>query len=290
MTLDSLKTLGVAVVATSALAAFSTTASATSVTHTWHFDEVSVCGGSVYKDRYGRKQCSEQGSDGAVDAADSKDGAYMYDSDKGMTTMVSGWYDDDGLENGDEYLKHWSGLSMDRPGENVPWHGIDNDGPDEFVVFKFDEAISLEHFKLGYARQSSKNGSAYADVTILYRDPAKANSGVGPLQGEDIEDITNTSLGYNVLGHWDNIAQGANFDISSLTDGIVSKVWAIGTYIKALKDEGLKFGTPETGSYNDAFKLKSISGSTDHVAVPAPASSLLLLIGLYFAARRRATA
>ncbi|MFK7829117.1 MAG: PEP-CTERM sorting domain-containing protein [Congregibacter sp.] len=259
------------------------------VEHTWHLDRHSVC----QQNAHGNCQ-----NNGAVFSADSRYGAYTFESDEGLNTEASGWYEHgqgNPLTNGDEFLKHWSGLSMDLENdEGQPWHGIDNQGPDEFVVFEFDEAVSLQEFNLSYAREARRSGNV-TDVTVLYRDSAKAEHGVGALAGADIEDITNTSIGYSVVGHWDAVGQNAPVNFASLTENIFSKVWAIGAYIESLASEGHMFGNPEGDAEGtpNAFKLKSISGVTSmrppSQAVPAPATFALILVGVLGMSRRRKT-
>ena len=260
-----MKRLAAALTASALAMGLSQSVYAEQISHTWRFDSDSIAG---------------IGSGGyAKDATD----PFNYDSDKGLNTTVSGWYDDGTtLANGNDYLRHWSGLSFDQPGESAPWHGVDNKGPDEILVFEFDEAISLQSFKFGYAKEYT--GSSYksqADATVLYRNEADANAtGTGNLDASSMSGLT--AMGYSVLGHFGDVASNVNKDISSLTQGITSKVWAIGAYIGALGGSGTKYGSVGTG-WKDAFKLHSIAGvstTPDDTPGEVPTPATLALLGL----------
>ena len=74
----------------------------------------------------------------------------------GIDVQVEGWADQGSNTLLNDYVvRTWSGLGVDRPGENNPQHGVDNSGPDEWVLFKFTEngsekKVTLQEVGLGW--------------------------------------------------------------------------------------------------------------------------------------------
>ncbi|EED33935.1 hypothetical protein NOR53_1967 [gamma proteobacterium NOR5-3] len=81
-------------------------ASALEVKETWYFDKASA-GPFTSRNNY---------------TADRANGGYTFTNGNGngATATVSGWFGDEntGLKDASRYLRHWSGLSLDRPKRN----------------------------------------------------------------------------------------------------------------------------------------------------------------------------
>ncbi len=189
---------------------------------------------------------------------------------------VSGWAatgSGGSLQNYDQNLRHWSGLSLDRSNDS---HTIDNNGADEFVVFDFDADISLNSISLGYT--NNWEGPRQADVTILAWSGLTAPTPAG----ETISSTDTNGLiqqGWTLVGHYGDID---DYSIQNINSGeYSSSYWAIGAYLTGIPGSCL---TGVCGGGNDGFKLAGIGGTFDVPEQPpgngVPEPTTLSLLGL----------
>ena len=162
--------------------------------------------------------------------------------------------------------------------ESNPEHALDNSGPDEMILFTFDQAVSLNQLKLGFPT----SGSYDTDVSIL------AYTGLGTLP--NVANLDSTALGnsanftdFNFKANPSNVNGG----ISSFNTGsgaVSSKYWLVGAY-----NSFLGTGTNLTKN-NDFVKIAglggAIPGSSGGGGVPEPSSLALVGLGLIGGMRR----
>lgn len=224
---------------------------------------------------------------------------YTFIGTEGLATTVSGWFGDSstGITNASQYLKHWSGLSLDRPSNNA-WdddygtdgngngndsHSVDNSGYDDFVVFEFSEAVSLHSYSFGWTENDS-------DSTVMYlTGPGTANSTLSGTRLDDAGANSLTSKGWSALSRYSQapVRSKAQHDAGNasvaVATAVASKVWAVAAYLVTMDTNN------NTWSHgNDGFKLSALTVSrTVQEEVPVPATlALLALGGLLLRSRR----
>ncbi len=232
----------------------------------------------------------------SIYASSATGGTYTYTGNDGdsntsnnVSVRISGWAqnNNDQIYNHDHRLIHYgSGLGLYHQ-NNDGDHEIDNWGYQEFVVFHFDEPVSLATYSFGWVDTD-------ADSTVLAYDPngdghhqgSESNSDLGLTSSDSVSDLI--ANGWDAVGHYEgNSSAPQNINISSDTSDIFSSYWIIGAYLSDI--------TPllSGGSHKkDAFKLASIgvmrkSPDTPDGETPVPSSAYLLLIGLAVFARRK---
>lgn len=232
----------------------------------------------------------------SIYASTATGGSYTYTGNDGDTNAgnnvsvrISGWAQNasDSIYNHDNRLIHYgSGLGLYHQ-NNDGDHEIDNWGYQEFIVFHFNEPVSLATYSFGWVDTD-------ADSTVLAYDPmgdglyngSETNANLGLTSSDSVSDlITN---GWDAIGHYEgNSSAPQNINISADTNSIFSSYWIIGAYLSDI--------TPllSGGSYKkDAFKLASIGvmktpNDPPNGETPAPNSAYLFLIGLAVFARRK---
>jgi hypothetical protein len=199
----------------------------------------------------------------------------------GMNVRISGWYDDGtGIDSADNVtLWYGSGLGVDSGGwteDRSPNHAMDNSGPNEFLAFEFDEAVSLQAFRFGWWSNDS-------DATVLYKS---SGSGTSDLDNDRISDFNTTSSAYQLLTNRLDSRTNTQNVSNATPQPVFSKVWLIGAYM------GNVHGN--SNSYEgaaDYVKLASITTLRQHTPppggeVPAPMTLFLMAFGLLPLARR----
>ncbi len=177
-----------------------------------------------------------------------------------------------------------------------PNHAIDNQGPDEFVLLAFSDAVELTSVTVGWPGEDQYDtditvlsyggagipglGSAFsqaayasADNTLQYQDAA-----AGATAG-----LTNDA--WDFVGHYADVAiNGNSVAINSI--GKTSSYWLIGAYSPSVVNNGTCFKDSAnaycgTGA-KDYFKLKAVAGDVPPPppGVPEPASLGLVMLGL----------
>lgn len=202
------------------------------------------------------------------------------DNTNNIIANISGWAETSGIENHNSRLVHWGGgLGLDRPSDG---HAVDNSGPDEFLVFRFSEPVSISTYSFGWVGNDG-------DSTLLAYDPnadgfhsgVESNSALGLESSEDIGDLI--SNGWDAIGHYaGNSNNVQTINPSNETQDIFSSYWIIGAYLSDITP--LLAGGLNT---KDSFKLASI-GVMRHTPdtpppsgeAPIPSSAYLLLLGL----------
>jgi len=243
---------------------------------------------------------SDVGYSSSVYASTASGGDYTYTGNDGdvdlsndLTMTISGWAEtgqdpSGGILNYDANLIHYGhGLGLYRSNIGDSDHEIDNLGPDEFIVFRFNEPVSLASYSFGWVDTD-------ADSTLLAYDPnddgfhddTETNSSLGLTSSDTIGDLV--SNGWNAVGHYaGNNTAPQTVDTTTETSDIFSSYWIIGAYLSDI--------TPLlSGGLNqkDAFKLSSIGvmrhtpPDTPNGEAPIPSSAYLLLLGLAVFGRR----
>lgn len=236
---------------------------------------------------------------------------------------VTGWSDSassNTIEQGQlGYSNSTYPLIMQNPNEGTSGvnHSIDNESSFDMVLLAFDNAINLESFTIGWARETVTNTyerTIYQNRSGTRKDCKYENSTrwqrcVGATKtvtsNSTQADVTLAALGNgfsasDLLGStWDSIVNDfsyfsqsyANVDDYSTTDssadtsGVFSKFWLIGAYNPI-------FGQAEGGDFevdSDGIKLASVTGSKKQTEVPEPSTLALLsltMIGLFTSRKR----
>lgn len=196
----------------------------------------------------------------------------------GVTANVTGWADDAGAGDIGNMLqqhtvKTWSGLGVDRPGESSPQHAVDNSGPDEFILFNFSQAITLDQVSLGW-------WSTDSDITVLSYggvgapDLTQNTYSDSDLSGGSSVGVTND--GWDFVGHYSNLNMSATVNTGSQSGGEIftSSYWLVGAYNSKISSSGWS-------DTNDFLKLKKLVGHTPDDPPPpgVPEPGVLLLFG-----------
>lgn len=217
--------------------------------------------------------------------------AREYTSNAGMQATVTGWYANGqaSIGNANGAIRHWdSGMGLYRTDQHDGEHSVDNVGHDEFLIFQFDEAVSLQNVSFGWIEHD-------ADITVLYKGD-ETDSGTGSLEGSQLSGLT--SNGYSLLG--DFSYTGGSYgggstgtrttDVSSSSSPapettIYSKVWLVGAYLG-----NIFTGSSHFSDNNDRFKLATLTTvRQDHPPggqVSAPMTAILMAMGLLPLVRR----
>ncbi|MFD2255956.1 PEP-CTERM sorting domain-containing protein [Luteolibacter algae] len=186
----------------------------------------------------------------------------------GVKVTASAWSYTKGSNNNAleaSKLGQWSpGLGVINNEENgsSPWHQVDNEGQNDFILFTFDTLVDVESVKIqaspgpydqdvsywvGNTNSSNLNGVTYSGLSAL------------GFLGEQQENGNSTSNAKNV-------------SINSPSSGVNAILF------------GPKTGLVSDSRYIDAFKINSITASV----VPEPSTALLSVLGvLGICARRR---
>ncbi len=194
----------------------------------------------------------------------------------GVTANVSGWANTGSSGDGgytrlaQEEVKTWSGLGVDRPGEGSPEHAVDNSGPDEFILFSFSEAISLNKVSLGWANTDS-------DITVL----AYTSAGTPDLTGNTYEyqDVAGGSSvglandGWQFVGHYSNVYTNPGSEATVNGQGYSSAYWLVGAL-------NTKVDSINWSNHNDFVKITALSGDTAPPPTQVPEPLTLGLFGL----------
>lgn len=212
-------------------------------------------------------------------------------SDSTNTVNISGYAEfNNGLRDASACLRHWDGIGLDRESSGCPNnvdsnndnHRIDNGGPDEFVVLKFNTGA----FELQSVQFASRGSDS--DFTVLRYTGAGVPA---PLVGNSVSSLTAAAAGWEVIGHYGNNSNTK--DISSQTAGKSSSYWAIGAYMSSVSNPGSTYTSGSLGSGNDSFKLAGVSGKTHTGSsssggqVPIPTTALLIALALPLLRRRK---
>lgn len=237
-----------------------------------------------------------QGSDGDASTTDPAVAvtAWGESPDAGFPVAHLQYPSGDALEGQDRLVLYSGGIGIKRDGEGSPNHAIDSIGLDELVILHFEEEVSLETFRFGWAYDSNYNNQA--DATVLaYTGPVGGANPSGRYLTSTAPTIT--SSGWEVVGHYADVGTNVNRTVSSPTVSgtasptLYSSYWAIGAFmanIDSTSGNGL-------GPGNDAFKLAAVTGTqqpgggTPPAAVPLPPTLLLIALGLPFLYRRLGT-
>lgn len=205
---------------------------------------------------------------------------------------ITGWSDTGGnsdnlIQNGKLTYSNSYGLMLQNRDENTstPGHSIDNfDGDTDMVLLTFDSAVTLSRFGIGWARETSGNGTNYnyADVSVA------AYTGAGSF-GFSSSDTWNSvaSNNWSAVGSYGNVS---DYSYQSVNTTISSKYWLIGAY-NPIFTGGETINGPGTG-WSEGFKLASVTGMTTPTTttnVPEPGTLAILASGLLgmIATRRR---
>ena len=189
-------------------------------------------------------------------------------------------------------LKSWSGgLGItNRSGLDggYPDHAIDNRGNYDAVLFSFDKTVSLDEIVIGWWKD--------ADLSVL----AYTGSGTPDLSGQTyaaLDDAQNGSAGgWELVGNYfdpqDSSEPGdGRLHYSINSGGISSSYWLVSALNPAFNTPGCNSRAidcaPSNYLGNDYFKLYALAGTVTTSSgggggntVPAPASLLLLALGL----------
>jgi hypothetical protein len=211
------------------------------------------------------------------------------------TAQVSGWAATGNV--GDHSLRRlaaatvrtWSGgLGVQTSSESgSPNHAIDSQGPDEFVLVSFAQAVNLTNVGVGWF-------SGDFDITVLAftgtGTPSLTNN---TLSSADLAGGATTGLvngGWTLVGNRSNGSASLvnNVNNFTLANNISSSHWLIGAYNTAVggTNEGWTTG-------DDYFKLLHVGGVTTTgggggAPVPVPGTLALVALGLPLLRRRLA--
>lgn len=227
------------------------------------------------------------GGSGSGNAARIYSGSTTDPNGVGMDVAVTGWYAYP--QNGDHSIvqaNQWIGHYHDGLGLfGDDHHAIDNKGDQEFLIFQFDDAVSLRDVSFGWIKDD-------ADITVMYKSD-ETDGNTGDLAGKKISTGL-THSGYDLLGNF-SYHSGSFYGGGSAVrttnvssdPGIYSKVWLVGAFFGNYLPNNKDHWT--TG--NDKFKIAGISASRRHYDtpggnVPVPATLFLLAIGLLPLARK----
>ena len=220
-------------------------------------------------------------------------GTYEYTSEDTTNTQVtiSGWSESNSngggtLTNASNQLVHWGQNGLGIYESNSPNHAVDSSGADEFILFTFEEEVSLICYSFGWP---DANGGVDYDSTLGYWDgsgsntPDPAGLTIGQLGSEGWKlagEYTNNPQDYTIVNN------DARLDASADTvdQEIYSRYWIVGAYMTQFP--GSTLGSNYAG--NDYFKLASVSVVTRPNTppppggeVPTPAPLALMAAGLF---------
>lgn len=196
----------------------------------------------------------------------------------GPSVTASAWANTQGTANTNienAYLEAFSGglgvrnrdrTSTDPNEAGTPQHAVDNINIYDSVLFSFANTVRLTDLSIGYF-------SGDSDVTVL----AYLGGGAPSLAGTSYGALT--GLGWSLVGHYSDLALGAN---AINAGGISSRYWMVGAFNPTVgNNPGWSLG-------NDAVKLSALAGSAGD-PVPEPATLALIGTGLtaFVASRRR---
>lgn len=216
-----------------------------------------------------------------------------------VSATVAGWSPDSGtvgdtLEDRDVNTWSGSGLGVNTNGESSPDHSTDNSGPAEFVLFSFEQAITLTEVTIGWKYTDS-------DLTVLAytgantSDPLNAgpSGNFSTLTYERDNPNSLTNNGWSLIGNYSNLnvdvpraINTGEVDPVSWDDGhpvgnvastqVSSSYWLIGAYNPQVNG-------PDWSDYDDFVKIASITGhvpTPPSTGVPEPATMMLLALGV----------
>lgn len=228
-----------------------------------------------------------------------------------ITAQLSGWANTSSYATGngggssanDEFVSYnlssySSGIVINR-NESSPEHAIDNYGPEEFVLFVFNQPVVLTDLWIGWP-----DNTYDTDMTVLaYTGTDSYNSTYMPNLNSDPTDTTGTTRGLtnagwdlvgdpNYSGHLSNVDSDKYVSIKN-TGNVASTHWLVGAYNKYLS--GAVSGITNDDDY---AKLKKIRGFVNETpgcqpgdpcngTVPSPATAALLGLGLLLLRKRK---
>jgi len=205
-----------------------------------------------------------------------------------VVANVSGWGDTGALVAGSSTerlleqgtVRSWSGLGVQNAWEGfnvgAPNHSTDNYGRNDFVLFSFDQAITLQTVTVGWTGTDS-------DITVL------AYTGTDPLDlSANVYDENRpealTRNGWSFIGHESNLSVGSPRSVNG--GGVSSSYWLVGAYNDRIASAGWS-------TENDYIKIAQLTGIASPPippsTVPEPATLLLaaLAVPLLRRVRRR---
>lgn len=169
---------------------------------------------------------------------------------------------------------------------SAPNHSTDNSGPTDMILLKFQSAVTLSQFTIGWNGSdnmdvSNQSGTqpAGSDVSILAYTGGAASA---PLLGLTAAGLL--SNGWTAIGNYANVGVGSN--TQSINTSTSSSWWLVSAYNTAFSVSGAEMvGTltgPTSSSTKDYFKLVSVAGSVvpPPPGVPEPGSLALVALAL----------
>lgn len=172
------------------------------------------------------------------------------------------------------------GAAAPLPLEGFPDHAMDNHGPEEMILFTFDQAVQLNQLTLGFPSPGSCSPACGTDMTVL----AYVGNAVG---GPAIGSLDSTAAGLGSASNFKKFdftanAAGTSTGFNTGAGAVSSKFWLVGAYNKWL-------GGVLSGD-NDYVKLAALGGVTGTTGggggVPEPSSLALVGLGLIGGLRR----
>lgn len=171
--------------------------------------------------------------------------------------------------------------------EGYPDHAMDNHGPEEMILFTFDQAVQLNQLKLGFpASTTTCNGSACGtDMTILAYVGNTALPAISSLDSSAAGLGSANFTKFAFTANPSNVNGGVTSGFNTGTGAVSSKYWLVGAYNKWLGG-----GLSGDNDYVKLAGLGGVSGTTTGGGggggIPEPSSLALVGLGLIGGMRR----